>query len=404
MRLVVDRVTDRDGCREPRVLLVTRNLPPLLGGMERLNKHLAEALLAYGQLTVIGPTGCSEHLPSGAKVIEMPAQPVSRFLFSSFLAAWMESKSHFDFVFAGSGLTVPCVRLAARRSGALSVAYVHGLDLVAEHPLYKIVWRRQLRKLDYAIANSSNTANIAAELGVAVGKVEVIHPGVTIPTVDNATGRKFRKAYGFGDRPILLSVGRLTERKGLSDFVRHTMPIIRKRFPDVLLLVVGNEAPAALAGSAIGGQQRIRDDAERLGLDRNLKIIGTLSDEQLSWAYFAADVHVFPVKELAGDIEGFGMVAVEAAAHGLYTVAFAVGGVPDAVSNGVSGYLVDDGEYESMAERVCDALQLRISTGFSETATEFARRFEWRQFELRLHGLLDSLIGKELETRSTESA
>ena len=181
------------------------------------------------------------------------------------------------------------------------------------------------------------------------------------------------------------------------------MPIVLQRFPDVLLLVVGDEAPAALTGSAVGGQQRIREEAARLGMDSNLKFIGTLSDEQLSQAYFAADVHVFPVKALAGDIEGFGMVAVEAAAHGLPTVAFAVGGVPDAVSNGVSGYLVEGGDHKSMAERICDVVNQRNSTGFSETAVEFARRFEWRQFELRVHGLLDSLTGKPLETRQTES-
>ena len=149
---------------------------------------LAEALSAYGQLTVIGPVGCGEHLPAGVKVVEVPAQPLSRFLVSSNAAAWRESKSRFDFAFAGSGLTAPCVRMAARRSGARSVAYVHGLDLVAEHPVYKAVWRRHLRKLDCAIANSNNTASIAAKLGVAAGKVRVINPGVTMPSADKSNG------------------------------------------------------------------------------------------------------------------------------------------------------------------------------------------------------------------------
>jgi phosphatidyl-myo-inositol dimannoside synthase len=388
----------------PRILLITRNLPPLLGGMERLNKHLADAFVAYGDLTAIGPRGCKGHLPSKAKVLEVPAQPLAKFLIACHLAARKASGHSFDFVVAGSGLTVPSVLMAARRSGARSLAYVHGLDLVAEHPVYKAIWRRQFRKLDHAIANSRNTANIARDLGVARGKVEVIHPGVTLPKDDDGARATFRQTHGYGERPILLSVGRLTERKGLRDFLKYCMPQIREQFPDVLLLVVGDEAPAALVGSGAGGQQLVLEEAARLGMGGNVEFGGILGDDGLTQAYFAADVHVFPVKELSGDVEGFGMVAMEAAAHRLPTVAFAVGGIPDAVSEGVSGRLVDSGDYEAMARQVCDVLSKRPATELGESSVEFARGFEWRAFEYHVHRSLDAMRGDRPSSNSLETS
>ena len=67
----------------PKALLITRNLPPLLGGMERLNLHLAQELASAYKLTVIGPTGCREFLPPNVNVVEVPARPLGRFIWRS---------------------------------------------------------------------------------------------------------------------------------------------------------------------------------------------------------------------------------------------------------------------------------------------------------------------------------
>ena len=87
---------------------------------------------------------------------------------------------------------------------------------------------------------------------------------------------------------------------------------------------------------------------------------------------------MFPVRELPGDPEGFGMVAVEAAAHGLPTVAFATGGIVDAVDNGRSGHLVASGDYPGFAVAVSQTLAQRDA--LRDTCIDFAQGFAWPAF------------------------
>lgn len=360
--------------------------------MERLNLHMAQALAEWSDLTVIGPAGCGQFLPAQAQVIEVPVRPLSSFLLRSLRAAWRRSGQPIDIALAGSGLTVISVKLAAWRAGARSVAYVHGLDLLAPHWLYRAVWLPTLRRLDHALTNSANTADIAARTGVAGGRITVIHPGVTLPDADDDPSDAFRTQHQLGRRPLLLSVGRLTARKGLAEFIRHALPSIKQHHPEVVLVVIGDEAPDALTGAGTGGRAALQALAAELGLSANLRLLGPCNDDTLSQAYFAADVHVFPVRDMPGDVEGFGMVAIEAAAHGLPTVAFAVGGVPDAVSPGHSGHLVQPGDYAGFAQRTCELLAAGRDTPLRASAREFAANFRWQRFGERLRTTLAETV------------
>ena len=97
-------------------------------------------------------------------------------------------------------------------------------------------------------------------------------------------------------------------------------------------------------------------------------------------AYAASACHCFPVLEMPGDVEGFGMVALESAAHGLPTVAFDVGGVADAVQVPVSGKLVPSGDYEAFAAAVVAYLRDPPAQDQREAAREFARAKDWNAF------------------------
>lgn len=381
----------------PEVLLITRNLPPLLGGMERLNLHLARELTAGYRLKVIGPTGCRAFLPLGTVVFEIPAKPLPLFLLWTFAAAWRAGATRPKFVIAGSGLTAPMANVAARRGNAVTIAYVHGLDLVARHPIYRLGWIPSLRKLRHVFANSVSTADIAARLGVAGRHISVLHPGVSMPEENPDSRAAFRGRHGLGCAKVLLSVGRMTPRKGLLEFLRNSFPEIVSRHPDATLVVVGNEAPDALRGQGRGMAVQLMQEAARLGLQDRIRILGVLDDAGLGEAFAAADAHIFPVCAMADDVEGFGMVAIEAAAHGLPTVAFAVGGVPDAVRPGESGWLVAPGDYAGFADCVCDLLNVDVAT-MQMSARAFADGFRWERFGERLRSALAQIDNGRAKT------
>lgn len=362
----------------PRVLLVTRNFPPLWGGMERLNWHIADELAREYEVTVVGPAGAAAHAPAGVRVIEVPLRPLWRFLL---LAAWRALRAarrlRPEVVLAGSGLTAPLAWLAARFSGARCIAYVHGLDVIAAHPVYRLGWRPFLRHMDRIIANSRHTASLARDAGVDPARIGIVHPGVTLPVLDPNARARFRARHGLGQVPLLLSVGRLTARKGLAEFVTDVLPRMVAACSEVRLVVIGGEPADALHGGSTGGAARAQAAAASAGVQDHLRFIGSATDAELSEAYQAADVLVFPVLDLPGDVEGFGMVAVEAAAHGLPTVAYAVGGVPDAVDDPRSGSLIRPGDAVGFAAAVGNWLDHPRD---SAILSAHAGRFAWERF------------------------
>ena len=374
-----------------KMLLVTRNFLPIRGGMERLNWHIARTMAAHYQVSVIAPRGANTTgLPKSITITETQLSPLPLFLWGTMLhSAYCTFTWRPDLLLAGSGLTAPIVWLVARLCQAKAVAYVHGLDLTVNHPLYRWLWLPFLRRLDGIIANSHATAKLAEAIGIAPERIQIVHPGVELPTLDTAARTRFRAVHGWGERPLLLSVGRLTQRKGLLEFVEYSLPTIIRTSPDCLLLIVGDVPKHALSANPIT-QQDVMALAQRMGMGQHIHFLPSPSDEELSVIFQAADVHVFPVKTLPNDPEGFGMVAIEAAAHGLPTVAFATGGVVDAVADGISGRLITVGDYEGFAEAVLKQITAPASADNTEKCRNFAKQFEWENFRETLSRVLST--------------
>ena len=145
----------------------------------------------------------------------------------------------------------------------------------------------------------------------------------------------------------LLTVARLERRKGIQIVIRM-LPALRARFPSLLYRVIG-------AGPARGGLEALADE---LGVSSHVEFVGEVSDEVLSGHYRASDLFVMlPTPEQsAREVEGYGMVYLEAALHALPTVAWRTGGVEEAVIQGETGLLVDEGDAEAALQAILSLL------------------------------------------------
>lgn len=363
-----------------RILIITRNLPPLVGGMERLNWHMADELSKYHHVTIIAPKGSKVLKPESVNIVEVSLKPLALFLLFAFIKGiWLTLKLRPKILLAGSGLTAPLVWLLAKLNRASAVAYLHGLDITANHAIYRLLWRSTFKRLDHVIVNSTSTKDLAIQAGVAEDKLNIICPGVSIPQTMQPTHtiQNFKQQYNLANKKILLSVGRLTTRKGLKEFIENALPEIIKAIPETVLVVVGEEPKNSL-GAGIQTISSIMQSARLHKIEQNIQFLGVITDsQQLATIYEAADIHVFPVRHIPDDPEGFGMVAVEAAAHGLPTVAFATGGIVDAVKQNESGWLVEKNNYEALAKQTIMALEQPKSTNQCQ---HFAGQFEWSIF------------------------
>ncbi len=371
------------------VLVVTRNLPPLVGGMERLLWHIVDELRSVYRVYVAGPSGCRQQLPDDVEVTEIPLQPMVFFLIRvQFTAVWLAFRNRPCVILAGSGLTAPFSWLAARITGARCIVYLHGLDIKVRHPFYRLLWLPIFRHFDCVLVNSNFTKQLALDAHIRAGRIEILHPGVELPSLKDAQQKRidFRTRHDLQDVPLLLSVGRITSRKGLLCFSDKIFPHILLKVPEVTLVIIGDNPTDALV-PAEDESVKVKDKLKEKQIESRVLWLGRCSQRELDDAYFAADVLIFPVQQREDDIEGFGMVAIEAAAHGLPTVAFSVGGVTDAVSNDCCGRLIFAGDNPAFVDAVIQQLEKQSTCDRIKVCREFAELFEWDLFGRRLRSI-----------------
>ncbi|KJV41241.1 glycosyltransferase family 4 protein [Acinetobacter brisouii] len=366
------------------ILIITRNLPPLVGGMERLNWHIADELSKQNKVTIISHSAAKELAPKNVKFYKAPLNPLPLFLILSFIRAfWICITQPTDTLFAGSGLTAPIVVLLAKIFRKKSIVYIHGLDIDNNSLIYHNLWIPLIRKANKIIVNSTPTQELCIKKHIKVEKISIIHPGVTYPpsppNIDNI--RKLKEIFNLHEKKVLISIGRLTERKGLSEFIEQCFNKIISEYPNTVLLIVGDTATQALNKNLQTPDQLI-ELAKKNHTDKNIIFTGKVSDLELSSLLYLSDIHVFPVKHIPHDPEGFGMVAIEAAAHGTPTIAFATGGIVDAIKQDYSGLLITPNNYDLFTNSILDAL--KSQTISSDNCQQYAAQFSWQSLNQKL--------------------
>jgi phosphatidylinositol alpha-1,6-mannosyltransferase len=354
--------------------------------MERLMQHSVQTLADRFDVTLIGPNGCGKFAPKNVSVIECPPSPFL-FLSIALLKGWRPArKTSIDLVLGGSGLVAPVTWLFSMLAKAHSFVFVHGLDLVVDNIVFQRLFVPFIRRHDRVIANSQNTRELAISKGSHPDKVTIVNPGSIIPPESSLLdATQSRARLGFENKKLILFVGRMVRRKGLAEFLEKAWPRIVAGEPDALLLVAGDSPDDALVKDPEGATRLVQAIA-RHGTE-TVHFLGTVDDETLWTCYAAAEALVFPLIRVVGDVEGFGMVAIEAAASGTPTVAFPVGGVVDAVADGINGVLVPEGDYEAFADAV-----VSICKGGPPSRTacrKHAETFSWEAHGQKLLKVLD---------------
>ncbi|MCL6556210.1 MAG: glycosyltransferase family 4 protein [Burkholderiales bacterium] len=260
--------------------------------------------------------------------------------------------------------------LVARLTGHPVVIYAHGEELTTWRGRKHTAMVFALRHADAVIANSEFTRDQLIARGVAPEKIRLIHPGVDT--------ERFRPGLPCDDlkariglapqQRLILSVGRLSRRKGF-DMVIRALPELLRQGLDVRYAVIG-----------IGEDwDYLHALAQECGVAQRVHFLGHVPAEELPRWYNACDVFVMPNREIEGDTEGFGMVFVEAAACGMPAIAGKAGGTGAAVVDGVTGFRVDGSRVEAVAAvlgRVLadDALARRLGEAGYERV---GARFSW---------------------------
>ena len=317
-------------------------------------------------------------------------RPESLSMYAKFLtqALALGLRHRFDAVHAGRVLPEGLVGwVVARLIRRPLMIYSHGEELTTwRQPMKLRVMTWTYRHADMVIANSEFTRDELAKLSVAPAKIAVVYPGVDIDRFcPGLPCDDLKASIGLAERDkLIVSVGRLSRRKGFDQVVRSLPLLLRAGVPAHYVVIGIGEDRGYLA-----------DLAAELGVSERVHFLGHVTSLDLPRWYNAANVVVMPNREINGDTEGFGMVFLEAAACGKPTVAGLAGGTGAAVIDGVTGFRVDG----SLTEAVTDALTrllmdpvLARNLG-AQGHVRVSREFSWQQVAVKTRKIQSDLSG-----------
>jgi phosphatidylinositol alpha-1,6-mannosyltransferase len=336
-----------------KTLIVTNDFPPRPGGIQAF-VHSMAVRMDPGQVVVYASTW-----KDGSEVAAFDAEqpfPVVRDRTSMLLptprvtrrAAELLREHGCGSVLFGAAAPLALMAPALRKAGARRlVGMTHGHEAAwAQLPASRQLLRRIGEGTDTITYLGEYTrSRIAAALTpAAAGRMVRLPPGVDEKTFHPASGGDaVRARLGLTDRPVVVCVSRLVPRKG-QDTLILAMPRILRELPDTVLLIVGG-GPYA---------DELKKLAVRTGVDASVRFTGAVPWAELPAHYGAGDVFAMPCRTRRGglDVEGLGIVYLEASATGLPVVAGDSGGAPDAVLEGETGWVVRGGSPEQAADRI----------------------------------------------------
>ncbi len=224
----------------------------------------------------------------------------------------------------------------------------HGYDiLLAKQSTWKKMWLRKiLNKSKHIIVNSNFTKELILQEDIKSEKITIVHPCTDILNRDlkSTETELIRQELELTDKKILISVGRIIPRKGF-DKVIEALPKVTQKYPDLIYLIIGD------------GEYKNHLDqlAQKLKVRGNLIFLKDVSDSNLPCYYQLADIFIMPSRiENKTDVEGFGIVYLEANAFAKPVIAGDSGGIKDAVIDNQTGILVNPENVQGISNAILD--------------------------------------------------
>ncbi|MFF7180639.1 glycosyltransferase [Streptomyces sp. NPDC008121] len=378
-----------------KTLIVTNDFPPRPGGIQAFLHNMAlrldpERIVVYASTWKRGREGTEATAAFDAEqpftvvrdrtTMLLPTPRVTA------RATALLREHGCESVWFGAAAPLGLMAPALRRAGARRlVATTHGHEAGwAQLPASRQLLRRIGEHTDTITYLGEYTrSRIASALTpAAAGRMTQLPPGVDEKTFHPGSGGEaVRERLGLTDRPVVVCVSRLVPRKGQDTLIR-ALPAILRRVPDAVLLIVG------------GGpyENDLRRLAATTGVAGSVRFTGAVPWAELPAHYGAGDVFAMPCRTRRGglDVEGLGIVYLEASATGLPVVAGDSGGAPDAVLDGETGWVVRGDSPEESADRVATLLldpELRARMGERGRAW-VEERWRWDLLAERLKELL----------------
>ncbi len=344
-----------------KILYITRKYPPSVGGMEKVNSQLYTHLSKIAQTELIAWGGSQKWLP-----IVYPYLCLKGIIRAKVFKP--------DIIHLGDAMMSPAGLVIKKITGVKVSCTVHGLDVTFQFPGYQILIPFCLARLDKIICVSVATQKECLKRGVPKKKTTTIPNGINpgeyfIDQPKEKLRRKLEKQLELNlkDKKILLTIGRLVKRKGHEWFIGKVVPNLPK---NVIYLIAGD-------GLEKGNIQKAIKEKR---VEGRVLLLGRVTEETKKLLYNNASLLVMPNIKVKGDMEGFGIVALEASSCGLPVIASNIEGIKEAVKDKKNGYLTPSTSNQEFLKKIKKILDdPNQYNAISTSARKFCLSFSWNK-------------------------
>lgn len=299
-----------------RILFLSRANPPVIGGIEKQNFEICKALSSQAELlSVVNTRGKKFLVP---------------FIFIA-LSESFRLRKNYDVILLGDGVLALVAFIIRFFSRVPIVCIVHGLDVTYDNFIYRKIWLKCFfMSIDFFIAVGKETIRQAKKRRLDTKKFFFVPNGVdTGQPYREHDKKELRQLLGFEPKgPVLLSLGRLVKRKGVLWFIKNVMPALD---PSTVYIIAGDGREA----------EEIRQAIKSSPATKRIYLLGKVNETDKKLLLSSVDLFIQPNVRVPDDIEGFGLVVLEAGLHARPVVASRLEGLKDAVIEGKNGVLLD---------------------------------------------------------------
>jgi len=341
-----------------KTLFITRKNPPQIGGMENYSYNLIQ------------------YFPGEKKVIKLTKPQYHLFWFIPYsIVQGLILGRRADIIHIGDPVMSITGWIIKKVLKKPIVCTLYGLDLSYQNYLYQLYFKLFAKKFDLYVCISRATEKIAHQKNIKNTMIIPVGVSPNLPVmpaeIPAPNGKK-----------ILLTVGRLVKRKGVYWFIKNVFSYLK----DCVYFIVGDGSEKV----------KIQNLIKIKKLENSVFMLGRINDEELEKIYQKADLFIMPNIQVKNDLEGFGIVALEAGLRGLPVIASNIEGIKDAITQNQNGILVQEKNQQVFIQTINKFLKdENLGQEFGKKAKEFVlKNFSWQKIARRYYQEFERILNK----------
>jgi len=351
-------------------LIVTRNFPPDVGGMQALMGGLSESLVNHGPVKVFtyeykNSSNYDKKLRSNIERVK-GIKLFRKYRKANLVNNFINSNQNIRALIVDHWKSLELIKTENLKKIKI-FCLLHSKEI--NHDIGSSLNKRTIRSTDTAdfiIANSNFTKELAIKMGIDQSKIHVIFPGIEKPKkIENIYQIKAEKYFG-DSFPKIITVARMDKRKG-HDKILMLIKNLKSKFPKIKYISIGHGEE----------EKNILNLCKELGLEKEVIFLKNIDYDSKIALISNSDLFLMPSRIEKKSVEGFGISFIEAASYGVGSIGGKDGGAPDAITHKKTGLICDGNNLNSIYDSVISFFENDNFLKYGKNAKEFSEKFHW---------------------------